>query len=339
MHNRNNNCFLLLTYIFLIYTCRCLGNRQSFAGRQRERLTSILESKKSAKERRSLIIAQEKSGLRKKKNHSGNIENMKGFDKCTLKNEVNGYAEGTIVNWSDLARRYKITNKRGSPAKNGGQIVQDFLVSEGIDVDKFKKTIKQDRVRRRKLRGKGGEISLPTPETNDSLKNTLKAKILNGDIHVGEMIVPKKYSKLVLSKDNEIQAEEFVVQGRKIPLDEIRKYTLERQKEFVHQNPDSHYQNMTRLDAVQRLTDLNEFDDSEGLTTMKEKLKSLERTRHLMIWHDHSTVANHGHLLFMVSVIYDPAFHLTSAEYKTKTGKDIDIQEEVERPQVYIIAR
>jgi hypothetical protein len=45
-------------------------------------------------------------------------------------------------------------------------------------------------VRRQKLRGKGAEISLPTSETNDSLKETLKAKMLNG-----EMIVPKKYAK------------------------------------------------------------------------------------------------------------------------------------------------
>jgi small nuclear ribonucleoprotein (snRNP)-like protein len=74
-------------------------------------------------------------------------------------------------------------------------------------------------VRRQKLRGKGGEISLPTSETKDSLKETLKAKILNGEICVGEMIVPKKYANLVLNKNNEIQAVAFTVQGRKIPLD------------------------------------------------------------------------------------------------------------------------
>ena len=41
----------------------------------------------------------------------------------------------------------------------------------------------------------------------------------------------------------------------------------------------------------------------------------------------------------MVSALYDPAFHLTSAEYKAKTGQDVNIQDEIERPQVYIIAR
>lgn len=326
--------------MLLFSNFRCLGNRQSFASRQRERLSATFESKKCAKERRKNVIAQEKAGTRNKKNHSGNIENMiDGIDKDHLINEINSYAEGTIINWSDLARRYNVSNKKGIPAKNGGQMIQDFLVNQGINVTKFKKPIAHDRVRRQKLRGKGGEISLPTAETNESLKKTLKAKIMKGEICVGEMIVPKKYAKLVLNKNNEIQAVEFTLQGRKIPLDEIRKLTLERQKEYVHKNPDNYYENMTRLDVVKRLTELNEFDDSQGLTTMKEKLKSLERTRHLMIWHDHSTVANHGHLLFLVSVIYDPAFHLTSAEYKAKTGKNIDIQEEVERPQVYIIAR
>ena len=45
---------------------------------------------------------------------------------------------------------------------------------------------------RRKLRGIGGAITAPTPETNDSLKNRLKIKMSNGDISIGEMIVPKK---------------------------------------------------------------------------------------------------------------------------------------------------
>ena len=40
----------------------------------------------------------------------------------------------------------------------------------------------------------------------------------------------------------------------------------------------------------------------------------------------------------MISVLYDPAFHLTTEEYKAKTGK-IDIQEAVEQHQIYIIVR
>lgn len=286
------------------------------------------------------------AGKRKKKNHTGNLENIKGWDKEALKEEVDGYAEGTIVNWSELARRYGVTDKTGNTAKNGGQIIQDVLISMGVNVHQFKnpKSInscneRKKRARKRKLRGRGGEITVPTPDTNNTLKNKLKLQIRNGDISIGEMIVPKRFKKLVLNKDNKIVTTEFVVEGRKRPLDEIRKNTLKKQKEFLRQHPDNHYDEMPRLDVVERLTLLNEFDDADGLTKMRKKLKSLERTRHLAIWHDHSTVANHGHLLFMVSALYDPACYLTSAEYKAKTGQDINIQEEIERPQVYIIAR
>ena len=291
-------------------------------------------------------MAQERDGKRKKKNHTGDLENIRGWDKEALKQEVDGYAEGTTVNWSELARRYHVTDKKGNLAKNGGQIIQDVLISMGVNIHQFKKypvgircNSESTRVRRRKLRGKGGEITAPTPETNDSLKNRLKIKISNGEISIGEMIVPKRYKKLILNKNNEIEATEFVVEGRKRPLDEIRRITLCKQKEFTRQHTDNYYDEMSRLDVVERLTELNEFNDNDSLTKMRKKLRSLERTRHLTIWHDHSTVANHGHLLFMVSTLYDPALYLTSAEYKVKTGKDINIQEEVECPQVYIIAR
>ena len=57
------------------------------------------------------------------------------------------------------------------------------------------------------------------------------------------------------------------------------------------------------------------------------------------MWHDHSTVANHGHLVFMVSCIYDPALYLTPEEYLQRTGKWVDIQSQVEKPEIYIIGR
>lgn len=238
-----------------------------------------------------------------------------------------------------MARKYDVKDKSSNLARNGGQMIQDFLSKQGVNVNAFKKPIANQRVLRKKLRGKGGEISVPCTETNDCLKRTLKGKIINGEIHIGEMIVPKKYSKLILNKNNEIEATEFTVHGRKIPLKVIRTDTLAKHKQYTRIHTDDYYHNMTRLDVVKRLTELNEFDDTEGLTKMKDKLKSLERTRNLMIWHDHSTVANHGHLLFLVSAIYDPAIHFTSDEYKDKTGDIVDIQEEVERPQIYLIAR
>ena len=65
----------------------------------------------------------------------------------------------------------------------------------------------------------------------------------------------------------------------------------------------------------------------------------METSWHLMIWHDLSTVANHSHLVFMVTCLYDPAFFYTDSEYQQLTGKCISIQAKVESPSVYIVAR
>ena len=112
---------------------------------------------------------------------------------------------------------------------------------------------------------------------------------------------------------------------------------MKKHKEFTRHHPDQHYDEMFRLDVSNRLNELGELDDGEGLAAMRQKLKKIERQRHLLVWHDHSTVANHGHIISMVSCIYDPAFYLTPEEYHRMTGKWVDIQTEIEKPDIYIV--
>jgi hypothetical protein len=58
------------------------------------------------------------------------------------------------------------------------------------------------------------------------------------------------------------------------------------------------------------------------------------------MWHDLSTIANHGHLVFMVSYLYDPAVHYTNEGYRNMTGSEnVDIQMKVQTPEVYIVVR
>ena len=80
-------------------------------------------------------------------------------------------------------------------------------------------------------------------------------------------------------------------------------------------------------------------EDGADLELLRKKLKNIERTRHLMVWHDNSTVANHGYLLCLVSVLYDHAVYLTNVEYKAKSGKIADVQELVEKPSIHLIAQ
>ena len=59
---------------------------------------------------------------------------------------------------------------------------------------------------------------------------------------------------------------------------------------------------MTKEELETRLKEIGEYKEQpDGETTREELVNSLkhwERTRHLMIWSDHSSVMNHGHILF-----------------------------------------
>ena len=95
-----------------------MGERQSFAARQRER--------RRLQERHNCEIEEKRSEKRKEKTHSGNFDRMT-WDKETLKNEVESKKDGEKINWSELARRYHVTNKRGEIARNSGQIVHELF--------------------------------------------------------------------------------------------------------------------------------------------------------------------------------------------------------------------
>ena len=104
-------------------------------------------------------IRNEMNNSLKKRNPVGNVDN-RAFEREKMKEEVESYPDGIVVNWSDLARRHHITNPKGELAKNGGQIALEWLKKEGVNINRFKR--KSDgsdtRVRRKKLRGQGGEL-------------------------------------------------------------------------------------------------------------------------------------------------------------------------------------
>lgn len=171
-----------------LYFNRCYGGRQSLSARQRDRLAMSFESYSDAKSRHDQQQNQ--------KSPVGNFLQME-WDKEGLKNEVNQYESGKTINWSELARQYQITNTAGELAKNGGQIVKEWLKSEGVDLSRFKKRKQENddgekRVRKRMKRGVGGEITTLCQETNGKLKEKLKQHILSGEYNVGESIVPRK---------------------------------------------------------------------------------------------------------------------------------------------------
>ena len=102
------------------------------------------------------------------------------------------------------------------------------------------------------------------------------------------------------------------------------------------------YNNITQEEVIGELKRINEYADNFHNTAFADlclRLKKLQRTRHLCIWHNGSSIANHGHLMIMVNVIYDPAIFYTDDEYLSRFREKANIQREVEKPVMYLLAR
>ena len=62
--------------------------------------------------------------------------------------------------------------------KVGNIVIKEFLESKGVQLSRFQQFRQQKPAARRKiLRMKGGEISVPVPRTNDEIRETLVVSI------------------------------------------------------------------------------------------------------------------------------------------------------------------
>ena len=130
-----------MTYILnddiVLLLCSCLGGYQSFNARQMEWLNSSFESLEDARDRVNRAAAEEDTGQRKKKNHFGD------YSRITWNKQVEGYHDDKEVNWSDIARRYQVTDSKRLPTKNGKQIAKGWLVTECVNVNRFQPHMKR----------------------------------------------------------------------------------------------------------------------------------------------------------------------------------------------------
>ena len=83
----------------------------------------------------------------------------------------------------------------------------------------------------------------------------------------------------------------------------------EHQKYFrIFSDPD--YSSMTKENLINELQRMNEDKGNHfNLDTAELNctLKSLQRTRNLMLWYDTSTVSDYSHFLMLVKCLYDTA--------------------------------
>lgn len=148
-----------------------------------------------------------------------------------------------------------------------------------------------------------------------------------------------QYEKLVL-KNGKIIKEEYVTEGRKVPLKEIREKMLLKQDPYLRKHDDEWYEKLSENQLKKKLSELNELTDGNmSVSGLRENLKTLQTTRNLLVWLDNSTVANHGYMVCLITCLYDSAVFMTNKEVKEKTGKDVSVQKLIEQPEVHFIAR
>ena len=137
-------------------------------------------------------------------------------------------------------------------------------------------------------------------------------------------------------KNNQVTEEIFTIYGRKIPLIEIRKKLLQNEVKFLRDPPDFDDLESTELMKI--------FQDVigkpvESVSEAKKELQLLSHTRHLQVWHDNSTIANNGYFMVTINTCYDENIHYTREEYKEKTGIDINVQADIEKPHIHILTK
>lgn len=162
-------------------------------------------------------------------------------------------------------------------------------------------------------------MSVPVSRTNAKIPASIKEMIENGSYNVDVPVVETEISKLAISNEGEVIQKKIDVQARKIPFQDIRNEALMRNKNLLKIKDDDYYDQLTEDELTTELQKIHE-EISDDIDQMKNKLKKYQRQRHWLLWHDHSTIANYGHMLFCFREPHDPAIHVTRQERCGCTG-------------------
>ena len=121
-----------------------------------------------------------------------------------------------------------------------------------------------------------------------------------------------------------------------------KKKKRKKKEKFIRKRSDDVFDNMGRESIIENLQKLNEVQ-SIGLNLetnyFRNRLTSLEKSRHLMCWHDGSTSDGHGYIVITISVMFDVAASFSDEEFLLKYGENVCIQPVVEKSSLYIIGR
>ena len=300
-----------------------MGNRISWSTYDKIRKTDSLQKKRKGTDMTG--------NPEKRKKHGTAIDTL-SLSTTALLDEAKSWPTTKSVNWSELARSY------GLQQKNGGQIIKEYLASYGIA-----QAINNERPKRAQRSAKKKTttgVSFPMHAPASVHKQTIKAKVENKEILLGDNIAEQEvrsYKVNVATKTIETVTNK--VSARRIKLSDIRQKMADDHNKLglIRDSSDNYFSSLGD-EAIEAALSTLHMSTSGSVSELRDRLKKAYRTRHLKVWHDHSEIAGHGHLLVLVAAIYDPAFFYTSQELESK-GIHLDVEAIIERPYVHILGR
>ena len=170
------------------------------------------------------------------------------------------------------------------------------------------------------------------PPTQKALKDEIIQMVSLGELLLGQPCSPHNITQLVV-KDGNVTKQTKTVQGRKIIIHELRTKLLQLQEPYMHLYSDDKIKTMDQDELQQHLS-----ITSDSVDKMRELLATKQRTRTLVLWHDHATLLGRGYILLTIHTLYDDMVFKSDEQITTTCSSKAHIQTLVEQPMVYLIA-
>ena len=162
---------------------RSFGGSVSLSCLNRHRMVNGFESKKAAEVRTLRNITDINEGLKRQHDHVGDLEKLSGkWSSNACLDYVNTLCDCTFINFSDLARKFGLKEIDCKQKDNKGEIVKEFLIKSGVDIDKFDYHAKLPEngmnIRRKKLKLYNcNRVSVPMDVTTEDITKYLISEI------------------------------------------------------------------------------------------------------------------------------------------------------------------
>ena len=287
-----------------------LKENESLKGYNRKRLSEFYDGPSTSK--------------KKKKTHSPNFDTVTWDKRKVIDDLHQAESQGEKINWSCFAREH------GVEGKNGGQVVKEFAILSNINTTILDKQESKSRSRSTKKKIPGYQISIPTFPPVKVVKAAWTDMVESGELLLGVTCTPYTITRYV-TEQGKVKPQNIKVEGRKIPLKELRAKLLSRQEKYMHLYTDAKI-DTTKVDELKEAVQIHNLTHPDtDIEQLKKVLRTTQQTRYLTFWHDHATMLGRGYIMMTVHTIFDPAVFNSTREDDKDT-----VQTLVEEPYMYM---